>query len=77
MKSATSWRLKHANQSQAAQPRCHQATKVKIKAHSSRVLDYSATMSQYERESQAKEAKLKAARKKRKEAENHLNKGLD
>jgi hypothetical protein len=34
-------------------------------------------MSQYERESQAKEAKLKAARKKRKEAENHLNKGLD
>ncbi len=40
--------------------------KSEIKAHSPRVLDYSATMSQYERESLAAEAKLKATRKKKK-----------
>ncbi|MGA9511509.1 MAG: hypothetical protein WBV55_23000 [Candidatus Sulfotelmatobacter sp.] len=39
--------------------------KSEIKAHSSRVLDYSATMSQFERESLAAEAKLKAERKKK------------
>jgi hypothetical protein len=37
-----------------------------IKPHSTNILDYSVTMSQYERESLVAEAKLKAERKKKK-----------
>jgi hypothetical protein len=37
--------------------------KSQIKPHSTRVLDYSATMSQYERESLAAEATLRAEKK--------------
>jgi len=37
--------------------------KLQVKPHSTRVLDYSAAMSEYERESLAAEAQLKAERK--------------
>jgi hypothetical protein len=40
--------------------------KALIKAYSTRVLDYSGAMSQYERESLAAEAALKAGRKRKK-----------
>jgi hypothetical protein len=41
--------------------------KTKPEPHSPRVLDYSATMSEYERESLAAEAQLKAEREKKKQ----------
>ncbi len=67
MKSATSWQCKQTGQIQAQPKRGGTpARKSEIRAHSSRVLDYSATMSEYERESLAAEAKLKSAGKKKK-----------
>jgi hypothetical protein len=67
MRSATSWLSKQTNQSQARPKRdATMPRKSAIKPHSPRVLDYSATMSEYERESLAAEAKLKAVRKKKK-----------